>query len=82
MKAQKRSRTASSNCPQCSELRRDCKRLRQELLLVKAERDQYLKALYALSYEDCDFDKDALLALVGKRRPLAELIAGLESRGN
>jgi hypothetical protein len=80
MKAQKKPRIASSNCPQCQELEGDRRRLRQELVTVKAERDQYLKALYALTYEDCDFDKDALLALVGKRRPLKELIAELESR--
>jgi hypothetical protein len=78
MKGQKGPRTERGTCQQCKELRDDCARLRQELAVVKAERDQYLKALYALTRDD----KDALLALVGKRRPLGELIAELESRGS
>ena len=75
----------NNDCLQCSELQGERDRLREELATAKAERDQYLKALCALTYEAADhahFDRKTLLGLVGKRQPLEELIAELESQGN
>ena len=65
----------------CSELIKERDLLQQEISKLKAERDQYLKALCALTREPLDFDKKAILAEVGKHRPLRELIAELELPG-
>ena len=54
--------------------------LRAEVDSLRKERDEYLKALYALTYEDTDFDKKKLLAQVGQSPTLEELIAELEAQ--
>jgi predicted nucleic acid-binding Zn-ribbon protein len=54
------------------------KRLRQELKQITAERDQYKKSLLAMMHEHTPVNKKKLLALVGKRPPLRNLIAELE----
>ena len=56
----------------------DRDRLQSELQTIKAQRDQYLKSLHALTWEDVDFDKDELLARMGKNEPFAEFLADLE----
>lgn len=56
--------------------------LRKELRDLKTQRDQYLKALYALTRETVHFDENTILAEMGKRQSLQELIAELESFGN
>ncbi len=61
------------------ELKKERDLLQQEIVKLKAERDQYLKALYALTREPLEFDEKTILSQVGKRPSLRELIAGLES---
>jgi hypothetical protein len=72
---------AEERCQQlCDELRDEMGKMSRELAAVQAERDQYLKALYALTREDIDFDKKTLLAELGQKPTLEELISELESR--
>jgi hypothetical protein len=63
----------------CANLRHECDQLRQQLLTVQDERDRYLKAVYALSFEPVDIDKKALFAHLGQKPPLDEFIAKLKS---
>ena len=65
----------------CADLREERDRLHQEVAKLKTERDQYVKAIYALTWEDFDIDKKALLAQLGKGQSLEDLIAELESQG-
>jgi uncharacterized coiled-coil DUF342 family protein len=65
----------------CNALRQERDQLHLELAKVKAERDQYLKAVYALTWEkDIEVpDKETLLAQIGKGPSLEDLLAELES---
>ena len=55
---------------------RDC--LRAEVEKLKTERDEYLGFLYALTHKQFDINKEELLGLVGKQKPLRQFIAELE----
>ena len=68
----------------CNDLKEERDRLHLELAKVKAERDQYLKAVYAMiPEEDIEVpDKKTVLAQLGEKPTLQELIAELESRGD
>lgn len=72
---------AKSNRTERSELKKERDRLQKEVKQLRAERDQYLKALYALTHESLDFDKKAILSRLGSQPPLRELIEGLELPG-
>ncbi len=83
-----KAKTASSRAPAVrnwkklyTKMKNERDLLQQELVGVRRERDQYLKALYALTRESVDFDKKALLDQVGKAEPLQQFIKQLESRG-
>jgi hypothetical protein len=67
----------------CAGLRQECKRLRQQLVSLRVERDQYLKAVYALTDEPVVIDKKTLFAQRVKSPSLEEFIAELKaSHGN
>ena len=65
-----------------SPLLKECQRLRRQVKQLQSERDQYLKALYALTRESLDFDKEKLLSQVGKQPSLHEFIAELQAAEN
>jgi hypothetical protein len=80
MKAKKKSPPRDSgNAP---DWRQRCLRLEAEVADLKVERDQYLRALSALTFKDFDIDKEALLAQVGKGQSIEDLIAELKCHGN
>jgi hypothetical protein len=57
----------------CTELMAERERLRADFAKVKAERDQYLRGLYALTAEDIPFTREEVFA------SLEDLIKELES---
>ena len=57
------------------------RRLRSEIKQLKAERDQLKRSLFALMHEDIPIKKAELLALVGKQRPLRNVIGELKKMG-
>jgi hypothetical protein len=68
---------ANSRTPENWSLERD--RLLQEINELRAERDIYLASLYALTYEEIAFDKEAILGKLNKGQSLQELIEELEA---
>ena len=62
----------------CHELIAERDQLKTALAKAQHERDVYLESLYALTHEEFDFDKEALLASMGTQKPLEEFIADLE----
>jgi hypothetical protein len=69
---------AKSGESEIQELIQERDSLRAEVEKLKSERDEYLGYLYALTHKEFDFDKEELLALVGKRAPIREFIAEVE----
>jgi len=68
----------------CDVLREERDRLQMEVAQLRAERDQYKNAVYALLWEtakDIEIDKKAILAQMGQGQPLEEFIAELEAQG-
>jgi uncharacterized coiled-coil DUF342 family protein len=66
---------------QCDSLREERDQLLLEMAKVKQDRDAYLKAVYALTWEDIEVpDKETVFAEMGKRPSLQELIAELEAQ--
>jgi uncharacterized protein YlxW (UPF0749 family) len=66
----------------CADLEAKCEQLQKQVGELRTERDQYLKAVYALTYKDFDIDKKKLFAQVGQSPSLEELIAEIEAQGN
>jgi regulator of replication initiation timing len=66
----------------CIKLKEEKDQLQAELTRLQVENDQFRKALGALLWEDFGFDKDELLAQVGKGQSLEEFVAELEAEGN
>jgi hypothetical protein len=60
------------------ELMQERDSLKAEVAKLKTERDEYLGFLYALTHKQFDFNKEELLGLVGKQKPLRQFIAELE----
>jgi len=54
-------------------------RLRREVAQLRTERDLYLKSLYAATREEVAFDRQTILANLGPRQPLAQLLEELEA---
>jgi seryl-tRNA synthetase len=65
----------------CQTLQKERRRLQQQVQLLTAERDQFKKSLFALMHEDIPINKRELLALVGKQRPLRDVIGDLKKLG-
>jgi hypothetical protein len=63
----------------CNELREERDRLVLKVAESHKECNEYLKALYALTRENLDFDKKAIVARLGRKPSLADVIADLES---
>jgi hypothetical protein len=65
----------------CNDLLVERDRARADLVRMQAERDQYLKSLYALTHKEFAIDKSEAMAHFGKQPPLADLLAELEAQG-
>jgi uncharacterized coiled-coil DUF342 family protein len=65
-----------------NELKKERDLLKKEVKELRAERDQYLKALYALTHEPLDIDKKAILSQLGREPSLRKLIEELELPGS
>lgn len=57
-----------------NEVAAECQRLREELDQVKAERDVYLKSLFALTRKEYSLSKEEALSYVGQGQPLRQII--------
>jgi hypothetical protein len=58
----------------------ECDQLRAELAKVSQERDDLLRAVYALlPAKQFDYTKEQLFAEIGKNKPLPELLAELRA---
>jgi uncharacterized protein YlxW (UPF0749 family) len=87
MKAKRKSAppaaVAGTNLTQrCAELETRCKQLQKQVNELQTERDQYLKAVHALTYKDIDIDKEKLFAQIGQSPTLKALISEIEAHGN
>lgn len=66
----------------CQEMQAEVSRLQQEMAKLQDECDQYRNALYELMWEDVDFDKEAILAQIGKGPSLLDVIAEVEAEAD
>ncbi len=62
-----------------SRLRTECRHLRAELAKVRAERDTYLKSLYALTRKPVSFTAEELRDMTKNRGKLDDVIKELQA---
>jgi len=77
-----RKTTASPQRQPYAELKKERDQLLLQVAKLQSERALHLKALLALTREEFEIDKQALLAQVGKGQSLSDFIAELEATGS
>ncbi len=65
----------------CAQLKEERDHLSLELAKTQKERDEYLKAVYKLTWEDADFDKDEVMANLGNGPSIMDVLKELQAQG-